>query len=91
MIRWTAQGLSDLEHLHDYIAKDNHDAAVRTVEIILRGLASLETFPEAGRKGARVKGTRELVVYPYLIVYRVKGGWIEVLAVIHGSRKWPDR
>jgi len=91
MIRWTAQGLSDLEHLHDYVAKDNPDEAARVVETILRGLATLDTFPGAGRKGTRVKGTRELVLYPYLIVYRVRSGYIEVLALIHGSRKWPGR
>ena len=35
--------------------------------------------------------TRELVVpsTPYIVVYRVQEEYVEILRVIHGSRKWP--
>jgi toxin ParE1/3/4 len=90
MIRWTEQALSDLEHLHDYISKDKPDAAARIIDMILSGLKTVEAFPEAGRKGTRVAGTRELVLYPYIVIYRRKRDSTEVLAVIHGSRRWPE-
>jgi len=43
-----------------------------------------------GRVG-RVKGTRELVLadIPYIIPYRVVGGEIEILTVMHAAQRWP--
>jgi toxin ParE1/3/4 len=38
-----------------------------------------------------VPGTRELVLphFPYVIPYRVREQRIEILHVLHTSRKWP--
>lgn len=87
-VRWTATALQDLEELHAFIAADRPEAADRTVDSILHALETVARFPESGRPGTRVKGTRELVLAPWLIVYRVHSGVIEVLSVIHGARKW---
>jgi plasmid stabilization system protein ParE len=40
-----------------------------------------------------VAGTRELVVYrtPYIVAYSIAEDHIDILAVMHGARKWPDR
>jgi len=59
---------------------------------IFSAVELLERHPEAGRRG-RVSGTRELVIpaTPFLIAYRVHGNRIEVLALLHRARKWPDR
>jgi toxin ParE1/3/4 len=45
-----------------------------------------------GRLG-RVPGTRELVIpeTPFILPYRIQRDSIEILAVIHGARKWDDR
>ena len=90
-VRWTEAALRDLEELHAFIAADRPEAADRTVDSILNALETAARFPESGRAGTRVKGTRELVLTPWLIVYRVRSGAVEVLAVIHGSRKWAGR
>jgi toxin ParE1/3/4 len=37
-----------------------------------------------------VLGTRELVVEPYVIAYRVKRGVLQILRVLHGARRWPE-
>lgn len=52
--------------------------------------ALLVKNPNVGRLG-RVSGTRELVVSrtPYIVVYRV-GARVEILAIIHGARDWPE-
>jgi addiction module RelE/StbE family toxin len=88
-LRWTATALRDLGALHDYIAADNLAAASETVENLLSGIDTLERHPEMGRKG-RITGTRELVASHFIVVYRVRRTVIELLAIIHGARKWPD-
>jgi addiction module RelE/StbE family toxin len=88
-IRWTPTALRDLESLHAYIAVDSDEAAAATVEKILAGLATLQRFPGMGRKG-RVAGTREFVVPPFVVAYQVTEDVIQVEAVIHGARRWPD-
>jgi len=92
-VRWTSTGLRDLESLHAYVAEHSEhgsdEAAARTVERILAGLEARERFPAMGRRG-RVAGTRELIVSPFIVAYRVKRDAIEVVAIIHGARRWPD-
>jgi len=60
-----------LEPLYDYIAEDNATAAAATVEEVLAGIAVLGRHPEMGRRG-RIAGTRELVMAPYVVAYRVR-------------------
>jgi plasmid stabilization system protein ParE len=52
----------------------------------------LENYPEMGRPG-RIPGTRELVLkpLPFLLAYRIRSRHIEVLALLHGARKWPGQ
>jgi toxin ParE1/3/4 len=42
-----------------------------------------------GRKG-RITGTREIVIAPNVVAYRLRRAVVEVAAIIHGARKWPD-
>ena len=90
-MRWTAPALRDLEAIGDTIARDNPAAADRVVLGILDQTDLLATHPEIGRPG-RIAGTRELVIAdtPYIVPYRLRGGDIEMLAVFHGARKWPE-
>lgn len=88
-VRWSPTALRDIESLHSYVADDSLPAAITAVERILSALEALSRYPEMGRAG-RVAGTRELIVFPYLIAYRLKRGAIEVVSILHGSRRWPD-
>lgn len=46
----------------------------------------LEHLPERGRPDV-VPGTRELVaLWPYVVVYRVSAGVVEVLRIWHGAQ-----
>lgn len=89
-IRWTPTALHDLESLSGYISEDNPTAAGVMVEAVLAGIAALGQHPEMGRR-RRAAGTRELVVAPYVVAYRARRTSIEVLAIIHGARRWPER
>ncbi len=90
-LRWTAPALRDLEEIGDYIARDNPAAAERVVTTILDQAELLTTHPHVGRPG-RVPNTRELVVadLPYIAPYRVRGDEVQILAVLHGARRWPQ-
>jgi addiction module RelE/StbE family toxin len=89
-LRWTLTALRDLESLTDYISEDSVTAARSMVESISAAVAALQRHPEMGRRG-RVDGTRELVMAPYVVAYRVRRTALEVVAIIHGARRWPER
>ncbi|MBI2981478.1 MAG: type II toxin-antitoxin system RelE/ParE family toxin [Deltaproteobacteria bacterium] len=88
---WTKLALQDLQQVRRYIESDNPDAANSVIQKIAKAIESLQSYQNLGRPG-RVKGTRELVVIgtPFLVPYRVKQERIEILAVIHGARRWPE-
>jgi toxin ParE1/3/4 len=90
-LRWTKPALHDLEALGDYIARSNPAAAKRTVTAILEQADKLTAHPHVGRPG-RVPETRELVVVgtPFIVPYRVRDVEVQVLAVVHSAREWPD-
>jgi toxin ParE1/3/4 len=89
-VRWTRLALADLDSVYEYIAPDDPSVALRVMERIERAVSVLSRHPEAGRAG-RTGGTRELVVSgtPFIVPYRFRRDAIQVLAVIHASRKWP--
>ncbi|MGH7074739.1 MAG: type II toxin-antitoxin system RelE/ParE family toxin [Stellaceae bacterium] len=91
-IVWTLPAIGDLDALKVYVARDNTAAAERQAERVLLAVGNLVQFPEIGRPGRRA-GTRELVVSgtPYIVPYRIKGEAIEILRVLHGRRRWPER
>ena len=91
-LHWTRLAASHLESAFDYLAQNNADAAGAVVDRILSGIEALECHPQMGRNG-RVPRTRELVVTgtPFVVAYRVRKDRIEILAVLHGARRWPER
>jgi len=88
---WTRMALADLDNAHGYIVEERPAAAIRTIERVEKAIEALRRHPEIGRPG-RVEGTRELIIAgtPFVAAYRVDAKRIEVLAVIHGARRWPD-
>jgi toxin ParE1/3/4 len=92
-IDWTLAADTDLESIVAYIAEDNPRAAAGIVMKIIRIVEDhLSQTPAMGRPG-RVPKTRELIVpdTPYIVAYRIKDKNLEVLRVIHGSRRWPGK
>ncbi|MBI1941616.1 MAG: type II toxin-antitoxin system RelE/ParE family toxin [Acidobacteria bacterium] len=91
-IRWTQLAVEDLDSAYDYIAETNPTAARSVIARIESALKALKAHPLLGRKG-RVEDTRELVVpaTPFIVAYRIGKGRIEILAVIHAARRWPER
>ena len=91
-LRWTRRAERDLDGIAAYIGQDSPAAAARVIlELIDRVESLLPEQPAAGRPG-RVLGTREFVIggLPYVIPYRVRENDLEILRVLHASRRWPD-
>ena len=49
----------------------------------------LADFPDSGPP-AWVKGTRRLVVAPYILIYRKLGDQVEITDIRHGRQRDPD-
>jgi toxin ParE1/3/4 len=84
----------ELNRIFEWIVKDNPRAAVEMVtriEAKVMRLAAPE-LTHVGRPGL-VPGTRELLEWPYIIVYRVdpQRDEVVVVSVVHGAqdRKTP--
>lgn len=89
---YTRQYRRRLEGIYEQIAADNPVSAPRVIERIRTAVERLRHFPAIGRPG-RVEGTRELVINgtPYIVPYRIKGEIVQIITVLHGAQRWPDR
>jgi toxin ParE1/3/4 len=90
---WSTESAEDLAALRAFIAADRPSAAKRVVRRIAEMVETLlPQNPEIGRRG-RAPATQELVISqtPFLVAYRVHSETIEVLRVLHGAQRWPDR
>lgn len=85
-IKWTDEAIADLMEIRHYIANDKPGAARVVAARIKQAVNILDDYPALGRPG-RIEGTRELIVsgLPYIIPYRMKNGFIEILRVFHTS------
>jgi plasmid stabilization system protein ParE len=74
------------------LPQDNPAAAEHPFDRIMTSVDRLQELPSMGRPG-RVAGTRELVVprTPHIVAYFITGDHVEIAAVLHGARRWPDR
>jgi toxin ParE1/3/4 len=87
LIRWTTEASGQLEAAVKRIQQDNPTAARNVAQTVIDRIEQLATFPGLGRRG-EVKGTRELVISPYAVVYRSTEDFVEILHVWHGAQDW---
>lgn len=91
-LRWLTAALADLRAIKAYIAEENPQAANRVIDSVHSETIVLLQQPNIGRSG-RIVDTRELAItqYPYIVAYRERSGEIQILAVVHTSRRWPEQ
>ena len=87
LIRWTTEAADQFEAAVKYIQQDNPDTARKLAQTVIDRIEQVATFPGTGRPG-EVKGTRELVVPPYVVVYRHTDEIVEILHIWHGAQDW---
>ena len=89
-IVWYKRAEKDLFSVFTYVANDSITIAEKEVNRLIESISNLETCPSMGRPG-RIAGTRELIVSPYIIAYRIKFRKIQILRILHSARKWPEK
>ncbi len=89
---WTTPAKHDLQQIFEYIAEDNVNTASKLLNEIDERVTLLIDNPSLGRTG-RVENTKELVLTGtnYILPYRVVKEQIQILAVFHTSKEWPDK
>jgi toxin ParE1/3/4 len=89
-IEWSVPAINDLKSAGEYIAEENRTAAKKMASRVQEGVEYLTEYPHMGRPG-RLEGTRELVVSgtPFIVVYWIREGAVQILRVLHHARKWP--
>jgi toxin ParE1/3/4 len=87
LIRWTTEAADEFEAAVKHIQQDNPTAGRNVAQAVIDRIEQLATFPALGRPG-EVKGTRELISPPYVVVYRSTEEIVEILHIWHGAQDW---
>jgi toxin ParE1/3/4 len=88
-VRFEPAARDELDNIFDWISKHNPQAALDLITRIEEKVMRLETpeLANMGRPGL-VQRTRELLEYPYIVVYRVDKtrDQVVVVSVVHGAQ-----
>ena len=86
---WLPQALNDLEAIWLFIARESEERADSVSARISMAAARLSDFPESGRMVPEFgrRDIRELLVGNYRLLYRLNHNDVEIISVIHGSRR----
>src|SRR4051794_35333002 len=89
---WTTTARGQLLAIRRYIGQDSQAAANRMVSRIMQATKRLEPFPRSARTVPEFgrADTRELIVAPYRVIYRIDGDTVRILAVRHGAQRLGD-
>ena len=90
-IIWSPQSFRDLQSILGYIALDSTLYADLVVRRIVDSAERLARFTESGRvvPERADPNLREVIVRPYRVVYRLRGGAAEIVTVFHAARLFP--
>lgn len=87
-VRWHARALEDLRSFHDCLATLERGNPRQTLGRVRVAAESLKRLGDIGRPSIE-PGLRELSVRntPYVIVYRIDGDAIDILAIYHTAQQ----
>jgi toxin ParE1/3/4 len=88
---WTRPARDDLREIRVYIAQDSDRYGRVVVERLVAAVRRLRDYPLSGRVVAELARPtiREVIEGAYRIVYRVTPDAVQILAVVHGARRFP--
>lgn len=87
-IVWGDGARLDFERAIAFLSERSPAAARRIGDRILDTISLLELFPEIAPP-SKHRGLRQLVIArtPYLVIYRIQNGMIEIRAVVHAMQR----
>jgi plasmid stabilization system protein ParE len=87
-LRWTEQAVEQLGSIADYISLSSPVYAEAVVGRISTRIQGAIDYPEIGVRVPELDTPeiRQLIEWPYRIIYRRQATAIEVLAIVHGRR-----
>ncbi|MEH2364311.1 MAG: type II toxin-antitoxin system RelE/ParE family toxin [Nostoc sp.] len=92
----TPKASQDIDDVFNYIAQDNHDAALSFFDAVRLTIAQIAQTPGIGSpytvNNSRLKGLRKKVVKgfeKYLIFYLSQDDLLSVVRIIHATRDLP--
>ncbi len=90
-VHWTEAALTDLRAVEAYIARHSPQYAQSLVERIFARSGLLEAQPHLGVAVQEYddQAIRELFEDPFRIVYRIGDDQIDIVAIVHASRRLP--
>jgi len=90
-IRIAPTASAHLESVFQYLDGIGSKIPTEQMKRIFDGIDQLKRFPESGHIG-RVNGIRELFIprTPFVVVYLIEEDVINIVAVLHGSQRWPQ-
>jgi addiction module RelE/StbE family toxin len=88
-VEFSDEAKKDLEQIAAFIARDDEDAALRSVDRLVDRALELARAPRSGRVVPELgePDLRQVLVRSYRIVYRVEPQRIVVLTIIEGHRR----
>ncbi len=77
-----------MDAIYTYIAQDSRTYALRMVDKLTRKSMQIAVYPLSGRAVPEYErdDLREIIENPYRIIYRINGGQIDIVAIVHTSR-----
>lgn len=90
---WSTRAKADIQKIAKYIERDSKANADTVVGSLIGAVRRLPVHPLCGRVVPEWNRAayRELIVYPYRIVYRVSSEKVEIGTILHSRRSLPKR
>lgn len=90
-LHYLSNALEDLRSLHNYLSKNDSAQASQVMDCLRQQHLQLAEGDIVG-KPSHLPNLFELPCqsHPYMTIYRTRDEALEILAVVHVSRQWPN-
>lgn len=87
-VRFLKRAVQDLMEIEAYTRRHSPQGAARVGARIRKRAYDLAQFPEQGTESPKA-GVRQIYVgkAPYMLIYRVQGEEVQILTILHTSRR----
>jgi len=91
-VNWTSAARAQLRDIGAFVAHSSPQYATKVADRLTKRSQQIATFPHSGRVVSEANNIniREVIEGPYRIIYHILEDEIDVIAVVHGARQWPD-